>query len=194
MKVGLYAESSNDTRAIINLLSRTFPKVIFIDLLRGKTTESIADNINKTSRVIKARISVKDTFHVVILIRDLDAPATAADKIKSRHEWFKMIDKAIDNKGLFLLNIEELEALVLADIGTFNTYYNTTVKYSGNPMFHPNPKEALIGYTKNKPNTYKEEHAPALFAQLDYSKLLKVKYFNDFHVELSKIVIKKKRK
>ncbi len=188
MRIGLYGESSNDVLAIANLLSKAFPSITFIDLLRGKKEESIADNVHKTSRIINGRINIKQGFDALVLIRDLDAPATMNDKIKDKTIWFDFINKATGNISLFLLNIEELEALILADIETFNKDYHTKIKFKGNPISQRDPKEFLINHTKSVRKTYNENHAPEIFSKLDYKKVLKVAYFNAFHNELAKKV------
>jgi hypothetical protein len=81
-----------------------------------------------------------------------------------------------------LINIYELEALILADIATFNKFYGTSINYSKNVMHHKEPKEFLIQKTAKNKKTYSESHCPEIFRHLDISIIRqKCIYFREFY-------------
>lgn len=83
------------------------------------------------------------------------------------------------------MHIQEIEALLLVDTTVVNKAYKCKLKPQANPEHTSNPKEFLTSNTYNKENKhcYKESDIEKLFKQLEYESLLKVPYFNRFHVE-----------
>ena len=183
-KIGLIGESPNDTQAILNLLRKKYQdKVQFVILLKRITGHQL-DAINKITRLLRAEWDKSLDF--VIYIRDLDDLETNREKIQQREKWFHDLEKCTNGKGILLLNIYELEALILADINCFNKHYGTTLQIKGDPMRKKNPKEFLQEKTRKK-KKYKESDCPDLFSSLNIKKLIfKCKYFGAFIVEFEK--------
>jgi hypothetical protein len=99
----------------------------------------------------------------------------------------KELDATINNKGLLLLNIWELEALIFADITTFNKLYNTTYKFSGDQSFKKNPKEELKRITFQKKKKFNESDCPEIFENLNFNTVENnCNYFADFITDFNK--------
>ena len=123
----------------------------------------------------------------MIYVRDLDAFQSQTNHVKTKVEWFKSLDSSVNNKGLFLLNIWELEALILGDIETFNKIYKTKHKVTGDPMFIKEPKEHLKNITSKANRQYQESDCPDIFKKLDVAQIeKKCSFFADFITELDK--------
>jgi len=75
-------------------------------------------------------------------------------------------------KGIYLLNIYEIEALILADIDTFNEIYQTKIKTIQNVMEVIEPKE----YLKMRAKNYVESQNPKIFELLQFEKVLNCTY------------------
>lgn len=85
------------------------------------------------------------------------------------------------------MNIYELEALILADIETFNKIYKVDIKIKGNVMYQKEPKEFLKLKTKGCRKKYFESDCPDLFKRLRFNKIgSNCKYFSDFIAEFKK--------
>lgn len=83
-----------------------------------------------------------------------------------------------------LLNIWELEALIFADIDTFNKRYKVSHSFKGDPMRVKEPKEVLMRITKKGAKQYKESHCPEIFSSLDIERIkANCKYFHTFITE-----------
>lgn len=112
----------------------------------------------------------------IIFIRDLDGLEHETDKIEQRKRYFSNFNSVVDKKGVFLLNIYEIEALLLADIAGFNRFYKVSISFTGNPMQVIQPKEFLA----SKSN-YKQSDTPFIFDQLNFDTVYKrCSYFKDF--------------
>ena len=185
IRIGLVGEDPNDTYSIANLLLKKYSgKIQFFILAKGIRGFHL-DNpkIKKTLPIeFKSR-----NCSFVIYIRDLDGFKQEQVKINSRTKWFKELDATLNNNGLLLLNIWELEGLILADIATFNKLYNVSYKYSGDPMVKKEPKEELMRITRKNRKQYRESHCPDIFKELDFAQVeKKCAYFKDFIAELNK--------
>ena len=114
---------------------------------------------------------------------------------EQKEEWFYTLEQATNGKGLFLLNIYELEALILADVEAFNQLYGTSISFSGDPMRRKEPKEYLqrkIKAVKKSKKYYHESDAPEIFSALDITQLLKnCRYFKAFFAEWKKKTARK---
>lgn len=151
IKVGLVGENPSDTQAIENLLSKDYTEVKFIHLLKGAITGSMLDNM----MMLKAlRIEVESHKpDIVLFIRDLDglkSDKDFAEKNEKRQNFYtkgkRMVNfqKEIrEEDSLFLLNIYELEALILADIGNCNAYFGKNLALDKPAMEYEQPKEWL---------------------------------------------------
>ena len=77
---------------------------------------------------------------------------------------------------MFLLHIYEIEALILADIDTFNTLYKVKIDFKKDPMLISEPKE----YLQSKCKKYKPSDNSSIFEKLNFKKLLNCRYFENF--------------
>jgi hypothetical protein len=186
-KIGLIGEDPNDTTAIKNLLLKKHPNGLqFKQLIKNKHGYQL-DNERTTNALKIEYEDYKPNF--VIFIRDADALVTEENKIRKVNNWFSKLNPIVGNKGILLINIFELEALILADISTFNRLYGTTIKYSKNVMYQTKPKELLMKKTFNNRKKYTESHCPDIFKELEFDVLIdNCTYFKDFHESFLKII------
>lgn len=177
--IGLIGEDPNDTTSIKNLLLQKHPDLVFKHLLKSERGDGL-----KNSKLSKAlNIEFKRAKpHFVLFIRDADALPSEADKLNKVREWFDKLNVFVDGKGILLTNIYELEALILADVETFNKVYKTQIKYSKNVMHQKDPKEFLIEKTRKTQKQYKVSDCPDLFGKLKIDVVLaNCSYFKDFY-------------
>lgn len=101
---------------------------------------------------------------------------------------FREVNKILEGKGLFLLNIYELEALLLSDIDSFNSHFSCTAEYNADPMLQHEPKEVLMELTKDCKYPYKESDTKELFKTVNFDKLLSnCRYFREFVSSFEKL-------
>lgn len=176
--IGLVGESPHDTNAVSNLLGNQYPgQVSFVTLtpdIRGGMLED-----QPTKHILRKQYQ-KHQPGIVIFIRDLDGHETNKSQLELRKKYYTDFKSIVDKQSVYLLNIYALEALVLADLETFNEHYSTSVVYSGDPMHQEKPEVFLKEQSRYK---YKESHAPELFLKLDFEKLKNVRYFERFITE-----------
>jgi hypothetical protein len=115
----------------------------------------------------------------------LDAFKSQKDKLQAKTQWFRDLDALVNNEGILLLNIWELEALIFGDIEAFNKIYKTKYKATRDPMLIKEPKELLKNLTIKSPKRqFHESHCPEIFSQLNIDKLeAKCSCFKDFITE-----------
>ena len=185
-KIGLVGEDPNDTTSIKNLLDGKHPKAFqYKQLLKNARGHQL--NNKRVDAALKIEFEEYNP-HCVIFIRDSDSLPTEKEKIQEAINWFYKLNDTVNKQGIFLLNIYELEALILADISTFNKEYKTTIKFTGNVMYQKEPKEFLIHKTFKSKKTYTESHCPELFKKLSFDLLIaNCKYFFDFHTEFKRV-------
>lgn len=174
-KIGLIGEAPNDTYAIENLLKQVHKNdVEFVEMIKNIRGSSL-DNQKTKHRLRKNYERIKPDF--VIFIRDLDGLENEKYKLQKRKEYFTNFNTVINKKGIYLLNIFEIEAIILSDLETFNNYYNCDIEFNGDPMTQNEPKEFLISKSK-----YKESDCPDLFKELQFCKVLEnCRYFSNFY-------------
>jgi hypothetical protein len=188
--IALIGEDPNDTKSIQNLLSQKYSRdVKFYPIIRNKR----GDQLNNTATIRALEIELQHRkYHFVIFIRDLDGLETEKSKFENRRKWFDKLNKVCNNKGLLLLNIYELEALILADIEIFNKEYKVSIANVGNVMSKKQPKEFLILKTNKLKKKYAESDCPDLFKKLRFPQVTaNCKYFRDFVHALDRILKKK---
>ena len=127
IKIGVIGENSNDVRAVVGLLKQDFSTNIEYFEILHKVNGSLLDQ----GKGEKAAELAKAEFHrlkldFVLYIRDLDSLANDFVKIEYRSAIFTKILENVQRKAIFMLNIYEIEALILADFEVFKTYYNRT--------------------------------------------------------------------
>jgi hypothetical protein len=184
-KIGLVGEAPNDTNAFTNLFKKQYPLLVFLPLINdihGSQLDS-----PKTKQLLRKEYeSLKPNF--VVFIRDLDGLKNETDKLDNRKKYFTDFNSVIDKVGCYLLNIYEIEALILADIATFNTLYQCSIEYSNNPMLEPQPKEFLIKRTKS-PKKYSESDNPTIFSSLNFETIKQnCAYFGEFCKKFEQLV------
>ena len=178
-RVGLLGESPNDTRAIAALLGPRYGgQVEFFPLVNNVT----GDNLETAGTFRQLRREYQfERPNVVVVIRDLDALATDKGQRRRRRAYFRKVDKQVDGKGLYLLNIYSIEALIAAHIAVFNAYYGCTCVISGDVMDVERPVELLKAATQQGKLRYLEAHCAELLARADYDQLLaNCRYFHAF--------------
>jgi len=184
MNIGLVGEAPNDTEAIKNLLSRKYSSTVyeFYPLLNNIHGSQL-DN-QKTKRFLRIEYESRKP-NVVIFIRDLDGTIRNNTTLNDRKEYFKTLNNVVNKKGVFLLNIFEIEALIISDIETFNKKFGCQLIYEDNPMEIENPKEDL----KKKCHHFKESLNPEIFKLLRF-EIVKQNciYFKEFILELERII------
>lgn len=192
-RVGIIGENpENDSKPVKILLEKEYAeKDVHFFVMLKKFRGSQLDGKNgrpsqKAIRVLRQEFRVEKP-QFVIYIRDLDGLPSEKKKIEVKENWFKLLDKeAANDKGIFLLNIYELEALILADISTFNRLYGVNIAFRKNPMYQSGPKEFLINGTLKSPKRqYQESHAADIFEQLDIEKIKNHQQYNKFIEELN---------
>ncbi|TDG37579.1 DUF4276 family protein [Pedobacter changchengzhani] len=170
MRVGLIGEAPNDTFAIGNLLSRNFENVHFFNLIEN-IRGSMLDN-QKTKHFLRIEYQTQKP-DIVIFIRDLDSLYSDTIQLKKRKDYFADFNTVVNKKGIFLLNIYEIEALILADHEAFNSLYDSDLKEELNPMDIFEPKELLYLTTRKLRRKYSESDCPEIFKTLDVNILVK---------------------
>lgn len=185
IKVGLIGESPYDTEAIHNLLSKYYKNSFqFVKLLKRVTGNEL-ESLGKMKRLLSAEVKNEADLSYIIYIRDLDALEDNREAVLKRTEWFNKVKATVDTKSIFLLNIVELEALILADIQSFNKKYKTNIKFNGDPMRKTYPKEFLMQQTRNNKKQFKESDNPELFKVLNIDIVKsRCRYFQAFLTNL----------
>lgn len=171
MKIGLVGEAPNDTQSVQNLLEKEYPHEYFF--LLNNINGSNLDN-QKTKRLLRIEYQIEKP-DLVIFIRDLDALEDDKTQLKLRKEYFTNFNSVVDKKGIFLLHIWEIEALILADIETFNKKYNAKITFEGKPWEVVEPKELL-----RTAQGYTESDNADIFKELIFENTLTCEYFKLF--------------
>jgi len=174
MRIGIISENyDHDSKALKALLSQhSFMKkeqiieVLFIPI--GKNLEGDQLLGLKTSRIINIECKKKN-INLVILAKDLDALPSNHKKIKKLSEKIQQVAKQIDEYLLPFIIIYEQEALILADIQTFNNIYGTRSSFRRNPQKQSEPKEFLKRITVKSKRKYKVSDTPEIFQQLNFN-------------------------
>lgn len=190
MRIGIVSENyKHDSIAIKSLLDKKFvPKVTFIPILKQVTGDDLLTP--KTARLLNERI-IRKQLQLIILVKDLDALPSDKNQITAiKNKSKQIIKNKITSDYLLFLVIFELEALILADIPSFNKFYGLKYQYKGNPLYQSEPKELIKQKTAKTKNQYQESKAPEIFQHLDYetvySKHSGKNSFQSFVDELAK--------
>lgn len=168
IRVGLIGEDPYDKQSIKNLLSRKYLDVEFKPILKGVTGGGL--DSPKTARAIAQELKF-GKFNFLVFIRDLDGFPSQQHLLSKMNTWFEKLK--ITKLDILLLNIWELEALIFADIETFNNKYGTNIRFTGNPMMVDNPKEKLKEQTFKLKSKYQESDCPAIFNLLNIEVIAK---------------------
>ncbi|HEY8929102.1 MAG TPA: DUF4276 family protein [Mucilaginibacter sp.] len=179
VRVGLVGEDPNDTSSIKNLIEKRYKKTVRFYPLAKNVKGYHLDSI-KIKNVLRTEFADKKC-HFVVYIRDLDALKSEKAKLQEKINWFKNLDTVTNNKGVLLLNIWELEALIFGDIATFNSIYKLKYKPKQAPTYIKEPKEVLKKITSGSNKKFNESDCPDLFKKLDIDKIEETcECFKDF--------------
>jgi|JFJP01.1.fsa_nt_gi hypothetical protein len=183
MKIGLVGEAPNDTQSIKNLLEKKYSKEKFnFFFMLNNINGSMLDN-DKITGLLRKEFEFEKP-DLVILIRDLDSLYNDFDKRVERQKFFSKSNSVINKRGIRLLHIFEIEALILSDIKTFNNIYNTNIEPIENVSLIKEPKEFLKKYTKK----YTESDNPDIFKILDFEETLSCQYFKNFIKKFDRLI------
>ncbi len=169
IKIGVVGEDPNDTSSVISLLSKKYPQVQFKKLAKGVTGSQLDSKKLRTSLTIEVK---REQLKSIVYIRDLDGFDSEMSKLNKIHAWFANLDKEFGKTGILLTNIWELEALIFADIATFNTLYKVAHQFNGDPSKIKDPKGELKRITRNSSKKFHESHCPQIFDKLDVNLFL----------------------
>lgn len=103
---------------------------------------------------------------------------------------FKNFKKVVDGKAIFMLNIYELEALILADFHTFKILNNNENWFfeAKNASTTPEPDKILSKFTD-----YDKGEARIIIPQLSFEKILENHiHFRNFILEFEKMLANKR--
>lgn len=171
MKIGIISENYfYDSKALKALLDKfSFVKeLIFIPIGKKITGDKLLTP--KVTRIINKECKANQ-IELVILVKDLDSLPSDQNKIDQINSKIKTITKNTNLTIIPFIVIFEQEALILADIQTFNHIYKTKYPFKGNPKFQSEPKELLKQITRKAKRKYKESDIPEIFQQLNFQKV-----------------------
>lgn len=188
MVVGLVGEAPTDTKAIEVLLSKKYDNITFIELLKNINGAQLENQKTKQSLKLEC---IYHRPNIVIFIRDLDGLLSKEYRYQrlQRQNYYKKFKGStqIKDKTIFLLNIWEIEALILADINAFNKYYKCNIKFNENPMKIVEPKEFL----KLSHKKYSESDNKNIFKHSDFNKIYShCDYFKSFIDKFEQLIKK----
>jgi len=171
-RVGLIGESQNDTLAIKHLLQSKH-KAHYLPLVpRAK-----GDQLKSQKYIRQIEFELKTgKYDLCLYTRDLDSERNRESRAKEFGAFH-----GLPVTVFFLLHVYQIEALILADVAAFNSYYKVDLRFAGNPMKVLDPKEKLKQATSSSKKPYEESHCPEIFKKLDFDKLrLNCQYFEEF--------------
>lgn len=184
-RIGIIGENyNNDACALANFLTPQYKgKIVFIPIL--KSLKGGINSAEKIARMLPTEMS-KNKLDAVICSHDLDDWA----KLANWQKWFDILNKSINNGGVFLLLVMELEALILADIKVLKKIYDVDIQYKGNPLTEKDPKKWLKEKTAKAKKKYDENQAEEILKNLDFAEVCRNhngKYsFQDFIQDFEK--------
>jgi len=164
MRIGLVGEAPNDTEAIKNLLNKKYSALEFFFMLNNINGSNL-DN-QKTKRLLRIEYEFEKP-DIVIFIRDLDSVLPNKKKLYERKNYFTEFNSVVNKKGILLLNIYEIEALILADYELFNRKFDAKINKIDNVMLIEEPKEFL----KRESKKYNESLNGEIFAELSFENV-----------------------
>jgi hypothetical protein len=170
MRIGIVGENfQNDACAFKAIMTPQYKgQVEFVPI--GNTLNGKIFATKKVLSTIPTLVKVKN-LDAVLFVCDLDNES----KRRERYQWFSTIQKNVHFKSILFIAVMELEALILADIETFNKIYEVSIQYTKNPKFEKDPKGFLMEKTE-KPKSkrkYEEKHAFEIFSNLRFDTVYK---------------------
>ena len=183
-RVGVVGESSFDTKAMRDLLDRQYGRrAQFIDLalrLEGGQFDG-----RKAQTMFKLRYAAKQP-DLVVIFRDLDGPADDKEMRRKRAAFFAEMDALVDGKGLPLVHIYTIEALLIAHIEVFQKKFGWQSRVPANPTTLTDPVQFLRDASRHSRRRYDKASCPDMMALVTYSFLTKrCRYFEAFDQALT---------
>ena len=176
IKIGIIGENyQNDACAFKAFLTPQYrSEIMFVPIL--KSLNGGTPPIDKVSRMLPTEIQ-KHELNAILYIRDLDKDIERLD----RNRWFTNMQKRTPVQSIFFLAVMELEALILADVETFNLNFGIQQQYSKNPKFEVDPKAKLRFWTQKgkAKRQYDENCAEEIFSKLNFNTVYKKHSGND---------------
>jgi hypothetical protein len=178
--VGIIGEHPHDTEAVANLLVQKFADIVHFKTLLREIHGSMLDS-QKTKHLLRKAYE-NNQADVIVFVRDLDAFEDNREKKLERQTYFNESNKVIDGRGIFLLNIQTLEALIFSDIEQFNAFAKSELRFVDNPMKIDNPKREL-----KENSSYSEGQCPEIFKHIRIDTVAQnCHYFREFLNEFEK--------
>jgi hypothetical protein len=175
VSVAFVGEHPNDVSCIQSLLLKKYPLGVSFSALLKDVNGSALDN-PKIIHLLRKEYQYSKP-DVVLFIRDLDALEYDRIQWEKRKQYFVKCNKVVDKKGIYLLNIFELEALLIADKLALEKYFNAPVVVEDDCMLIPSPKEELMKMFRK----YNTVMNAVLFPLLNYETVIKnCRYFKKF--------------
>lgn len=183
-RVGVVGESAFDTEAIRELLERRYgQRAQFLDLslrLQGGQFDG-----QKSYTMFKLRYEAKQP-DLVIIFRDLDGPADDQEMRRKREAFFADMNALVGNRGLFLVHVYTIEALLIAHIEVFQKKYDWQCRVPANPTTIPKPAQFLRDASRNSRRRYDKASCPDMMALVAYPFLTqRCRYFYEFDQQLT---------
>lgn len=177
--VGLLGESPNDTGSLQALLGRRYGERVRFVIISPEITGMQLDS-PKFQHIIRANYRFRKP-NLIVVTRDLDAPESDRQKRLERLLFFRKMNRGFEQKSVFLLNVQAMEALIAADIAPFDKKYGCACPVPADPMTIVDPAKFLKEATARCRKHYDEGHCAELLAEADYDKLLaNCRYFAKF--------------
>lgn len=182
MRIGLVGEAPNDTQSIKYLLEKKYSSEFEFFFMLERMNGSKLD-AQKTKRFLRIEYE-RNNPDIVVFTRDLDSVLPNKKMLAERKLYFSESNSVVDKKGVYLLHIYEIEALILSDIAVFNRIYNCHLSSVAEPMSIEEPKE----YLRERERNYNESHNPDIFKNIRFEKAMECKYFGEFISKFEKMI------
>jgi hypothetical protein len=194
MNIGIIGEAPHDSDTIQILLQQLLKEEHSFFNILGKVRGGMWDS-DKYIELLKVEFAThKPSLDVVILMRDKDALEADNKNKKERAAFFTKTMNAVNHKGIKLLHIWELEALLFADIKALSAFYDKPiVSPHKDVMLIEDPKGELMKQTSGLASVYSESHSAKIALLMNAELLLDksvCKYFHHFYRELRNCGVK----
>lgn len=181
LKIGMVGENPTDIGCISNLLRKKYTEDLTLFPLLNGINGSNLENAKIKHQLRREYQYTKPAF--ILFIRDLDGLEDNNELLEKRWTYFKEFNTVVDKKGIFLLHIYELEALLLTDIALLNDYYKVNLNPIADCMKVEDPK----GFLHRNIKKYFTGDNKALFSLLNYERVIEnCRYFDSFSQEFDK--------
>jgi len=181
-KIGMVGEHWNDKESVKNILGKKFKTHQFLHFLKHVDGSQLGGA--KAAKLLKADFR-SNAPSVVVFIRDLDSFESEHTKVQALQRYFDGCNRIVEGKGVFLRNVQTIEALIFSDIETFNRIYGCAHRFKGDPTKLVRPKNRLKRLTDRLPKQYHENDNPEIFKELDVDTVMqRCDYFRDFVQQL----------